>query len=210
MKEVDLLGLQLEPTTKAPIVLLGEREAPNRILPVFVGPPEAAAIALALSHIEPPRPLTHDLMATLVNALDATVLRVEITEVTDQAFLAQLVIRTAAGDRHIDARPSDALALALRVDAPILVSDDVLEQSGVLPEEPTEVAIDAEVDQFRAFLDAIDPDDFVDDATADDPSEKEAALPLLAEPEATVALDVPGNDDGEIPAEGDTSDQRGS
>lgn len=176
MKHVDLLGLQLEPTSQAPLVLLREQDEPHRVLPVFVGPAEATAIALALSDTAPPRPLTHDLMVTLLSSLEATVERVEITEVRDEAFVAELVMRASDGLQRIDARPSDAIALALRVDAPLLVSDEVLDESGVTIEiepldeldEIDETVIEAEVDQFRAFLDDIDPDDFAAEHDADE------------------------------------------
>lgn len=160
MKELDVLGLQVEPSSNAPFVVLGEQDEPHRLLPLFIGPAEAAAIAIAVSENIPPRPMTHDLLAMVIDTLGATVVCAEISEIRDESFRGYLVVRTSEGDQYIDARPSDAIAVAVRVGAPVFASDEVLEQSGIVPAPPSELAIDAEVDQFRAFLDGIDPDDF--------------------------------------------------
>ena len=162
MKPVELVGVHIEATTGAPLVLLREQDAPHRVLPIFVGGPEAAAIALALSGQPSPRPLTHDVMAALVESLGAALERVEVTEVRDGAFFAELAVSGPNGGGRLDTRPSDAIALAVRLHAPLFVSDGVLDAAGtVLEEAPDEETIEGEVAEFRSFLDEIDPADFV-------------------------------------------------
>ena len=170
MKLVDLVGLHIEATSGAPLVLLREHDAPHRVLPIFVGGPEAASIAIALSGEASPRPLTHDVMASLVQSLDARVDAVEVTDLQDGAFLAAISVSGPGGGHRLDTRPSDAIALAVRLGAPLFVSDEVLEEAGaVIPETPDEEAIDEAVAEFREFLDELDPASFADAAPdADD------------------------------------------
>ncbi|MGH9210564.1 MAG: bifunctional nuclease family protein [Acidimicrobiales bacterium] len=184
MKLVDVLGLHVETTNGSLLLLLREHEEPHRVLPIVIGETEALAIALAIDGQAPPRPLTHDLMVSLVESLDARVGHAEVTELRDGAFVAELAVTGPQGERRIDSRPSDAIALAMRVDAPLFVSDDVLEQAGaVLPDEdseqpddvlgddaPDDEVIDEEVGRFRAFLDDLDPADFTppDEGTSTD------------------------------------------
>lgn len=168
MKLVEIAGLHMEATTGAPLVLLREQDAPHRVLPIFVGGSEAAAIALALSGQFPARPSPHDVMAALVESLDAEVERVEVTELRDGAFLAELTVKGPSGGRRFDTRPSDAIALAVRLHAPLFVSDAVLDEAGtVLQEAPDEETIDDEVSQFSSFLDDVDPADFGTDPVSD-------------------------------------------
>src|SRR5215204_2896347 len=162
VKPVDLIGLTLEAGSGAPVVLLREHDVPRRVLPIFVGPTEATAIALALSGRLPPRPLTHDLLAVLVETLHARVERVEVTELREGTLLAELALSGPTGQRRLDSRPSDAVALAVRVDAPLFVSAAVLDEAGaLLAETPDDEAIDEEeVARFRSLLDALGPADF--------------------------------------------------
>src|ERR671918_683062 len=161
MRPVDVLGLTLEAGSEAPVVLLREQHAPYRVLPIFVGPREAMAIALALSGQSPPRPLTHDLWAALIEALDSRVDHVEVTDVPQGTFLAELAVRGPRGAVNLDSRPSDAIALALRLDAPLFASDAVLDEAGALISvEGGDQAIDEDVHKFRTFLDQVDPADF--------------------------------------------------
>jgi uncharacterized protein len=158
VKHVEVLGLTMEAGSRAPLVLLREHDAPRRVLPIFVGPFEATAIALALGDEPPRRPLTHDLMATLVETAHARVERVEVTELRDGTFFAELTVSGPIGERRVDSRPSDAIALAVRVDAPLYVAGAVLDEAGaVLAETRDEEAIDEEVARFRSALDAFDP-----------------------------------------------------
>jgi bifunctional DNase/RNase len=172
MRQVEITGIALAATTGAPLVVLQETDEPHRTIPIFIGGPEAAAIGLALAGETPDRPLTHDVMAELVELLHARVDRVDVTELRDGAFLAEMTVSGPGGDQRLDTRPSDAIALALRVDAPLYVSDDVLELAGSVFElavddatsDDTEVldddAIDAAVAAFRAELDDVDPASF--------------------------------------------------
>jgi bifunctional DNase/RNase len=169
MKEVEVAGLAFEAATGAPLVVLRETAEPRRVLPVFVGGTEAAAIGLALTGQTPPRPLTYDLMATLVQSLDAHVERVEVTEVRDGAFFAELALTGPTGGRRLDTRPSDAIALALRLQAPLFVSDAVLDEAGAVLPDPAEpldaTAIDEQVAAFRSQLDTLNPIAFGDDTS---------------------------------------------
>lgn len=158
---VDLIGIQMDPSTGAAVVVLREHEAPNRLLPIIVGGAEATSIAIAASGASLPRPMTHDLMATLVDSLDAHVDAAEVTDLDDGSFLANLSLSGPMGERRLDTRPSDAIALAIRLDAPLYVSEHVLDQAGTLPiAELDDDEIDAEVDEFRDFLAELEPRDF--------------------------------------------------
>lgn len=153
----------MEETSGAPLVLLREEDAPHRVVPIFIGASEATAIALEMSGQTPPRPLSHDLMASLVQTLDGQLEAVEVTELSGGTFIASLVLHGPSGDHRVDARPSDGIALALRLDAPLFVSEAVLEEAGAIePAEMDEEDIDETVDEFRSFLDGIDPSEFED------------------------------------------------
>lgn len=179
MRAVDVIGIHVEPVSGTPLVLLQEREEPRRVLTLFIGGAEATAIAFALSDTAPPRPLTHDLMATLVERLDAHVDAAELTELRDGTFLAQLALSAPGGDQRLDTRPSDAIALAVRTGAPLLVAEAVLDEAGTAVdadallhdlldealgggapdggEPPDEAVIDAAVAELRAELDDLGP-----------------------------------------------------
>ena len=158
---VDLVGIQMDPTTGASMLVLREHDAPNRLLPIIVGNSEAASIAIAASGQTVPRPMTHDLMATLVESFDGHVDAVEVTDLQDGSFLASLAVSGPIGERRLETRPSDAIALAVRLNAPLYVSEHVLDEAGTFPlVELDEAQIDAEVDEFRDFLADLDPTDF--------------------------------------------------
>jgi hypothetical protein len=169
MLSVDLVGIQLDPSTGASVLVLREHDSPHRVLPIVVGGAEAASIALAAQGQVMPRPMTHDLMATLVESFDGHLDAVELVDLQEGAFVANLAVSGPTGDLRLDTRPSDAIALAVRLHAPLFVSEHVLDQAGAQPAPavPDDAEIDAEVDQFRDFLDRLDPDDFVDDPDAD-------------------------------------------
>lgn len=186
MKPVDVVGVRVEMPTNQPIVLLRERDG-ERYLPIWIGAVEATAIAYAQQGVEPTRPLTHDLLADIVAALGHQLVEVRITDLTEGVFFAELVFE---GGQTVSARPSDAIALALRVDAPVVASPDVLDEAGIaLPdaEESEEdgdnalgqagagrVASEGELERFREFLEGISPEDFgtpgVSDPEAPGPS----------------------------------------
>jgi bifunctional DNase/RNase len=174
MRSVDVLGIDVEITTGDPLVLLRERAVPHRVLPIFVGEAEAVAIALGFAGRRPEQPLTHDLLAEMVDCLDAEVDFVEVTELRDGAFIAELGLQGPHGPRRIDSRPSDAIALAARVDAPVFVADELLDAAGAeLSVDPAghhvvrfvdrdEQIVEDEVSRFREFLDETDPSEFDD------------------------------------------------
>ncbi|HKH88177.1 MAG TPA: bifunctional nuclease family protein [Acidimicrobiales bacterium] len=175
MRQVEITGLGVDDSTLTPVVVLREQEAPHRMLPIFVGGPEALAIGLALTGKTPARPLTHDLMADVIQSLHCRVDSAEVTELRDGAFIAELAISGPAGGRRLDTRPSDAIALALRLHAPLFVSDAVLDEAGMIPDdiEPRVDgdAIDEQVADFASLLDQLDrldPADFGDDAVGPD------------------------------------------
>ncbi len=152
MRELDVIGVRVEMPSNQPIVLLRERGG-DRYLPIWIGAPEASAIAFAQQGVVPPRPLTHDLLKDVVEALGRTLEQVRIVEVKDHVYYAELVFD---GDLVVSSRSSDAIALALRVGCPILGADTVLEVGGMpVPEEDED-----EVEKFREFLDQVSAEDF--------------------------------------------------
>jgi hypothetical protein len=158
---MELLGVRLEMPANTPVVVLREQLDEARVLPILIGNWEAKAIHDALEGISPPRPLTHDLAITLIQTLGATLERVVLTEVREHTFYAQLHLRSAQGESVVDCRPSDAIALATRTDSPIYAEEALLDAAGVAaPDEADEVDEEAILDEFRDFLDEIDPEDF--------------------------------------------------
>jgi bifunctional DNase/RNase len=152
VRELDVLGVRVEMPSNNPIVLLRERDG-QRYLPIWIGASEATAIAYAQQGVEPPRPLTHDLMATVIQTLGHTLDEVRITEMNDGVFYAVLLLD---GHVEISARPSDAIALALRTATPILATELVLDEAGVT----MAIEDEDEVERFRQFLDQVSPEDF--------------------------------------------------
>src|SRR5690348_4558143 len=135
--EVAVRGMQLDPSTGSPVVRLVEKASRARELPIWIGPFEAQAIALEIQGVPPPRPLTHDLMKQLVERLGGKLERVEIFDLKDNTYFATLHIAGPGGkDLAIDARPSDAIALALRFHGPILVSDDLFAKATAMRTTP--------------------------------------------------------------------------
>ena len=163
MIEVRIASLALDPRSNQPVIVLKpliEEPGVGRLLPIWIGHPEATAILLALEGAEPSRPLTHDLMRNMLQSLDAYVERVEITRVEDGTFFAALVIRGEERSIAIDARPSDSIALAVRMGAPLFVAEEVLEEAAVDDEPGAMDNAEAELAEFRDFLDSVEPEDF--------------------------------------------------
>ena len=148
--EMRLRTLILDPTTNTPIVILKEVNG-EAVLPIWVGSSEAQAIASEIEKSSSPRPFTHDLFKNLLNQLDAYLTRVVVTELKDNTFYAILEIGKDDEKLFLDARPSDAIALALRADCPIFVRDEVLRQSRVSEE--------VESDEFSSFTDDVDDEE---------------------------------------------------
>jgi bifunctional DNase/RNase len=154
VKVLDVLGVRVEMPTNHPIVLLRERNG-ERYLPIWIGAAEATAIAYAQQGIEPPRPLTHDLMKNILDALGHRLTEVRIAELRDGVFHAALVID---GSTEISARSSDAIALALRTGTAITAGETLLEQAGVAMSADEDA--DDEVERFKEFLDHVSAEDF--------------------------------------------------
>lgn len=157
MVEVEVIGIRLELPANQPVLVLRDL-AGDRYLPLWIGTSEATAISLALEGVTPPRPLTHDLLVNLVEHLDDHVLSTSITELIDGTYFAQIDF---ANHSAISARPSDAIAVAIRCGVPIFVAQDVMDEAGmdVVADEEIENT-DEELEKFRAFLDEINPEDF--------------------------------------------------
>ena len=156
---MEVIGVRVEMPSNQPIVLLKEIDG-SRFLPIWVGAVEATAIAFAQQGVEPPRPLTHDLMNNLVELLDATLTAVHLTEIKDGIFYATMLLRdSSGGPLTISARPSDAIALAVRSHSNILATQELLDEIGI--EIPQGDGENQEVEKFREFLDQINPEDFV-------------------------------------------------
>ncbi len=151
MRQVSVAGIRMVEATNEIVLLLADE---NRRLPIWIGSPEAAAIALSQQGYVPARPLTHDLILTILQTLGSPCERIEVTSLVDGIFYADLVLATG---QRVPCRPSDAVAVALRAKVPILVADDVLDAAAVV-EEPASDEVD--VDAFRAFLDEVSPEDF--------------------------------------------------
>ena len=153
---MELVGVRIELPTNVPILLLREDEG-TRYLPIWIGPNEATAIALALQGVEPQRPMTHDLLSVVVTELEAEMVRVDVTELVDGTFFANLVLTQNGKEIAISARPSDAIALAARTRAPIFADRALLDEAGVEIEEDGQ---EEEIERFREFLEDITPEDF--------------------------------------------------
>ncbi|MGD1011917.1 MAG: bifunctional nuclease family protein [Acidimicrobiales bacterium] len=166
MVEVRLRAVRVDLGSSTPVVLLEETEGARRSLPIFIGGPEATAIAFALQGVEPARPMSHDLMRDLVETLGAKVTRVLVTEIRDGTFYAELHLRAGGRDLVVSCRPSDAIALATRTHSPLYVADELMETEGLVIEGDDEDDVTAEgnpeeiVGEFREFLDRITPEDF--------------------------------------------------
>ncbi|HCE59851.1 bifunctional nuclease family protein [Janibacter terrae] len=152
MKPLDVLGVRVEMPTSQPIVLLRERDG-GRHVPIWIGAAEATAIAYAQEGVQPPRPLTHDLLVDVLEALGRTLTTVRIDAVLEGVFHATLVLDDST---EISARTSDGIALALRTDAEILATDEVLDEVGIESSDEEE----DEVAKFKEFLDEVSPEDF--------------------------------------------------
>lgn len=156
MVPVHIHGLGFDETNSQPVVILKEDEG-HRVVPIWIGQPEAMAIMLAVQGTAPPRPLTHDLLMGVIGAAGLTIERVEIIRVDEGTFYASLILRESSRAITLDARPSDCLALAVRAGCPVFVAEEVMLASGIVPEEEAE----QEVAAFRDFLDHVDPEDFM-------------------------------------------------
>jgi bifunctional DNase/RNase len=158
MIEVQVAHLGLDQTTSSPVVLLREKDG-QRVLPIWIGPAEASAIAMELQGVKAQRPMTHDLLKHIILGLGGELQRVTITSVRDNTYFAELLIRRDDQVVQVDARPSDSIALALRLHAPIFTTGDLLDHSGAESGPPApERRLDA--DTLKQYLEKLDPQDF--------------------------------------------------
>lgn len=156
MHRLDIVGVRVELPSKQPIVLLKEVGG-ERYLPIWIGAVEATAIAFAQEGITTARPMTHDLMRDVLRALQTDLSRVTITDLQDGVFFATLVFGNGI---EVSARPSDAIALAMRMGVPVYGEEAVLAEAGITVPEEQEQEQETELEKFREFLDTISPEDF--------------------------------------------------
>ena len=166
MTEMVIYGVSFDLVGKQPIVLLKTAEG-SRFLPIWIGHPEAAAILMKLRGDTAPRPLTHDLLVNLLGELGVEIVRVTVTELRDNTFHASITIQQNGSEIEIDSRSSDAIAVALRAQAPIFAADSVIEESAI-EFEGDEVNEEQIVDEFKEFLERVSAEDF-----AEPPDEEE-------------------------------------
>jgi uncharacterized protein len=162
MVQVRVAGVAMDAAQQHVILLkpIDPLQGAGRVLPVWIGAQEASSILVAIQGVASPRPLAHDLMVRLLEVLEGTVERVEVTRIEDGTFYAEITVFTPSGVRVIDARPSDAIALAARAAAPIWVADAVFADAGIDDDLTDEPEDEEKVDEFRRFLDDVSPDDF--------------------------------------------------
>ncbi len=158
MQEMVIYGVSFDLVGKQPIVLLKTAEG-SKFLPIWIGHPEAAAILMKLQNANTPRPMTHDLVTEMLSQLDAQVVRICVTDLRENTFFATITLQQDGSEIEVDSRPSDAIALAVRAEAPIFADDRVIEESAI-EFEGEEVNEEEIVDEFRKFLDQVTPDEF--------------------------------------------------
>jgi bifunctional DNase/RNase len=162
MQEMNIYGVSFDMVGKQPIVLLKTADG-NKFLPIWIGHPEAAAILMKLQDAATPRPMTHDLFTDILERLEARVVRIAVTELRENTFYALITVAVDGTEIEIDSRPSDAIALAVRAEAPIYAADAVIEESAIEFEGEDEVNQEAVVEEFKRFLDEVKPEDFSTD-----------------------------------------------
>ncbi len=157
MLEMKVRGLTLDPLTNTALVILRDIEG-TKALPIWIGPQEANAIVLEIEQVPTPRPMTHDLIKNILEGMNATVVRVVVNDLKESTFYATLFLAVDGQEVRIDARPSDAIAVALRVQAPIYVTQDVIERAGSIDVSDQGLAEDS--DTIKDWLENIKPEDF--------------------------------------------------
>lgn len=176
MREMLIYGVSFELGSRQPIVLLKTADE-NKYLPIWVGQPEASAILVKLQNASTVRPMTHDLLADILGQLEAEVARVTVTELRDNTFYARVTVIQNGSEIEVDSRPSDALALAVRFDAAIFATDDVVDGNAVEFEgedAPDETEQQEIVTEFKRFLDQVSPDEFAAEVQVEEDDESES------------------------------------
>jgi bifunctional DNase/RNase len=169
MHEMVIYGVSFDLVGKQPIVLLKTADG-NKFLPIWIGHPEAAAILMKLQGAATPRPMTHDLVTEMLSQLEARVTRITVTELRDNTFYASITIQMDGSEIEVDSRPSDAIALAVRAEAPIFADERVIEESAIEFEgEESEEEI---VDEFKRFLDRVSAEDFAEVEVEEEPEDE--------------------------------------
>ena len=158
MHEMVIYGVSFDMVGKQPIVLLKTAEG-NKFLPIWIGHPEAAAILMKLQGASTPRPMTHDLVTEMLGQLEAKVVRIAVTELRENTFYAVVTLAVDGAEIEVDSRPSDAIALAVRAEAPIFAAESVIEESAI-EFEHEDVNEEEVVEEFKKFLDEVKPEDF--------------------------------------------------
>ncbi|MCS7060775.1 MAG: bifunctional nuclease family protein [Anaerolineae bacterium] len=157
MVEVKIESIRVSLMSQYRVVILKDLSS-NRYLPIWIGPYEADAITIHLQEVQVPRPLTHDLIVKIIEELDAQVKHVYVNDLNNDTFYARIVLRVRDRELSIDSRPSDAVAIAVRVECPIYVAEEVMDRAGVVPEEEGSVP-DEDLGAFKDFIGSLDLDD---------------------------------------------------
>jgi bifunctional DNase/RNase len=162
MVQVRVAGVALDQSGQHVLLIkpLDDLPGEGEMLPIWIGELEATSILIAVEGATAPRPLAHDLMRSLLQSVGAEVERVDITRIDGGTYYAEITLATPAGPRTVDARPSDAVALGCRVGAPLWVADEVMDEAGVPDVTVPGDATEERIDEFKHFLDEVDPDDF--------------------------------------------------
>ncbi len=161
--EMELVGVRVDMPSNTPVLLLREQEGDRRLLSIMIGGPEAQAIAFALDGVETRRPMTHDLITMLIDELGARIDRIVISALRDDIFYADIVLESDDETHVVSARPSDALAIAVRVGTPVYAEEAVLAEVGyveVVDDDGEERDAEEVVEEFREFIDQVNPEDF--------------------------------------------------
>jgi bifunctional DNase/RNase len=167
VQEMVIYGVSFDVIGKQPIVLLKTVEG-NRFLPIWIGHPEAAAILIKLQGTKLPRPMTHDLLTSIIGRFEADVARITVTDLKDSTFYATLTLNKDGNEIEIDSRPSDALALAVRTEAPIFAATALVDENAIEFEREVDDTEEI-VESFRDFLESVSPEDFASaEGTPDD------------------------------------------
>lgn len=157
---MELVGVRVEVPANTPMLLLREQQGRQRLVPIYIGSPEATSIHYALEGLVPPRPLTHDLFMDTLEQLGISLERVVVTEMRDHTFYAELHLNSEGQVKVVSSRPSDAIALAVRCDAPLYAEEALVDEVGQdPPPEPEEEAAEI-LDEFKDFIENVNPEDF--------------------------------------------------
>jgi bifunctional DNase/RNase len=158
MIEVVVQGLTIDPNSNNPVLILREKSG-DKVMPIWIGLFEANSIAMHLGSVEPPRPMTHDLLSSVIENVGVSIINVAVTELRDNTFYAAILLSKDGTEVVVDSRPSDAIALAVRSQAPIFIESTVFNQSAI-EISPLEISGDSDKDEWTELLEKLDPEDF--------------------------------------------------